>query len=275
MPAKRVLIFDSGVGGLSVYQQIIKLTPSIKCHYLFDNAYFPYGELPHLQLIKRLIQLLSEFMSQHPADLLVIACNSASTVALEALRKHFSIPIVGVVPAIKPATLITQNNVIGLLATPGTIERAYTTTLIEQFATGKTVLRIGSTKLVTLAEDKLIGKSINLNDVKAVVSPWLKNEHNMPDTIVLGCTHFPLIKDEIEACFDRPIYFVDSGAAIAVRVKQLLTLDHKALKLSPCNKTKQEHQAFYTKNFTNTEHLSTLKCSFAEYSFQRMTFCDL
>ena len=278
MSVKRVLIFDSGVGGLSVYGEIMQLSPSIQCHYLFDNAYFPYGELSRELLVKRLIQLLSDFISLHPTDLIVIACNSASTIALEALRAHFSVPIVGVVPAIKPATKTTRNNIIGLLATPATIERVYTTQLISEFAAGKTVLRIGSTRLVQLAEDKLMGKALLIDDFKAVLAPWLDNLEDVPDslvpdTLVLGCTHFPLIKAEIEACFSRPICLVDSGKAIALRVKQVLknlkTGDEKTVL------TVVSHQAFYTQCFTDQERLSALQHCFSGYGFQQVTFCDL
>ncbi|PKG39441.1 glutamate racemase [Psychromonas sp. Urea-02u-13] len=276
MSAKRVLIFDSGVGGLSVYDEIIKLNPSIKCHYLFDNAYFPYGELPRRKLVSRLTQLLADFMAEYPADLVVIACNSASTIALEDLRQHFSVPIVGVVPAIKPATNNTQNNVIGLLATPATIQRVYTTQLINEFAHGKTVLRIGSTALVKLAEDKLIGKAVLAADFKAVLKPWLSNEADMPDTIVLGCTHFPLIKHEIAACFTRPICLVDSGQAIAERVKQLLENDiHNSNNKADECLSLRPHQAFYTKHFVDKKHLASLQQSFADYGFKQVSFCDI
>jgi len=270
MSVKRVLIFDSGVGGLSVYEQIIALNPTIKCHYLFDNAYFPYGELPREKLVTRLIQLLSDFMLDHLVDLIVIACNSASTVALEALRLHFSIPIVGVVPAIKPATQITINNVIGLLATPGTIERDYTSQLIEKFAADKTVLRIGSTKLVKLAEDKLIGKPVAQSEFEAILAPWTQNKLNMPDTLVLGCTHFPLLKTEILACFDRPINLVDSGKAIALRVQKLLQIEHSGEVMK-----RECHQAFYTKPFADKIHLNALRESFTEYGFKEVSYCEL
>ena len=103
MMAKQVLIFDSGVGGLSIFQEMMHKNPNINCFYLFDNACFPYGELDDDFLIKRLTELLLSFVKRHNIDLIIIACNSASTVALQALRSHFSIPVVGVVPAIKPA----------------------------------------------------------------------------------------------------------------------------------------------------------------------------
>ena len=275
MPAKRVVIFDSGVGGLSVYEQIVKINPSIECRYLFDNAYFPYGELPRKKLINRITQLLTDFTEQYPADLIVIACNSASTIALDDLRSHFTIPIVGVVPAIKPATLITKNNVIGLLATPGTVERAYTSSLIEKFAVGKKVLRIGSTKLVTLAEDKLMGKIIEQEEFNKILAPWSSAEQDdIPDTLVLGCTHFPLLKEEIAACFSKPVQLVDSGEAIALRVQQLLAnelINNESTEF----KLQTVRQAFYTKVFVNLEHLSELQKSFYNYSFESLNFYDL
>ena len=272
MSAKRVLIFDSGVGGLSVYEQIAKKNPNIEYRYLFDNAYFPYGELPREKLIARITQLLTGFTQQYPTDLIVIACNSASTIALDDLRHHFTIPIVGVVPAIKPATLITKNNVIGLLATPGTIERAYTNTLIAEFAVGKKVLRIGSTKLVTLAEDKLMGKKVDQEEFAKILAPWssLKQDET-PDTLILGCTHFPLLKDEIAACFTTKIQLIDSGEAIALRVQQLLASE---LINTDIDKLKQQtvRQAFYTKKMSNLTHLSALQKSFKNYGFESLSF---
>jgi len=274
MPAKRVLIFDSGVGGLSVYEQIFKINPNTEYRYLFDNAYFPYGELSREKLVTRISQLLTDFTKQYPADLIVIACNSASTIALDDLRTHFNIPIVGVVPAIKPATSITKNNVIGLLATPGTIERAYTSSLIEQFAAGKKVLRIGSTRLVKLAENKLMGKPLEQEEFNKILAPWSSLESkNRPDTLILGCTHFPLLKEEIAACFTTPIQLVDSGEAIALRVRQLL---NNELKKNENDELKQQlvRQAFYTKAFTNLIHLSALQKSFMNYGFESLNFFD-
>jgi len=264
----RILIFDSGVGGLSVYQEIIRLNPTLCCDYLFDNAYFPYGELAYDVLIERLLALLTHFIKAHPVDLIVIACNSASTAALDDLRATLSVPIVGVVPAIKPAASITKNNVIGLLATPATIARDYTNTLVERFAHNKTVLRIGSTKLVSLAEDKLLGRTLNPDDLRAILSPWLPSHgvEQTPDTLILGCTHFPLLKSEIEACFEQPVQLVDSGEAIALRVQQLL--ENK-----PAGKvvTSPISRAFYTQNYQHATTLATLTSSFKNDGFSSLT----
>lgn len=264
MSVKQVLIFDSGVGGLSVFEQVIKQSPAIKYFYLFDNAHFPYGELKADFLIQRLMSLLSSFVGRHKIDLIVIACNSASTVALQYLREQFSIPIVGVVPAIKPATFLTQNGVIGLLATPATIDGAYTARLIDEFAADKQVLTIGSTQLVKLAELKLHGELIQQADIEAALAAWLMLE-KMPDTIVLGCTHFPLLKVEIARCFKHKINLVDSGNAIAQRVAQLLGKSEMTVK-------ENNHQAYFTKAYRHEDSADfiALQRSFLAYGFNSL-----
>ena len=267
MSVKQILIFDSGVGGLSVFKKIINENMSADCYYLFDNAYFPYGELADDVLIKRLILLLDTFVLQYKTDLIVIACNSASTVALSALRHHFSIPIVGVVPAIKPASLISKNNVIGLLATPATVTRNYTDELIAEFAKNKQVLKIGTTKLVELAEQKLQGESVDLSIVQSILKPWLDLSER-PDTIVLGCTHFPLLKKEIAFCFDDNVQLVDSGDAIAKRVYQ--QLNHKEIG----NREKQHH-AFYTQCYSTDKLKKRVEQRFIDYGFKAVTYFEI
>ncbi|MBY5948641.1 glutamate racemase [Photobacterium rosenbergii] len=215
---KRVLIFDSGVGGLSVYQEIYAQLPNVQYIYAFDDAAFPYGELPEGELIARTRHIVSLLVERHSVDLVVVACNTASTIVLPTLRDVLSIPVVGVVPAIKPAATLSQRKVIGLLATPATVQREYTELLISQFASHCQVLRIGSTRLVEMAEQKLRGQTISITELEAILQPW----RNRVDCIVLGCTHFPLIRDEITQALDGDVTIVDSGRAIANRVKDLL-----------------------------------------------------
>ena len=265
MTTKQVLIFDSGVGGLSVYQEIIQVNPNINSYYLFDNACFPYGELEDTFLSNRLTTLLLSFVKKHPVDLIVIACNSASTVALDALRSHLSIPIVGVVPAIKPAAQLTKNAVIGLLATPATIDRHYTENLIEQFAADIQVLKIGSTELVKLAEDKLHGLLVDKKRLHNILAPWLSLQAR-PDTLVLGCTHFPLLKEEITECFEHQVTLVDSGKAIAHRVSQLLGVQNDTVE-------NNQHLAYYTKPYSSAEKakLQVLEQQFMGYGFSSLS----
>lgn len=220
--AKHVLIFDSGVGGLSVYQEIRHLLPDISYTYLFDNAKFPYGELSSEELIPRCCSLIQNLLVQQPADLVVIACNTASTQVLPALRSLLSIPVVGVVPAIKPAAQLTRTGCIGLLATPATIARPYTDKLIREFASDCTVLRLGSTELVVEAERKLGGLEVDLDRITTILAPWLQAPRT-PDVLILGCTHFPLLKAELHHVLPTA-QLVDSGPAVARRVRSQLEL---------------------------------------------------
>lgn len=218
--ALSILIFDSGVGGLTIFDEVKKQLPNAHYNYLFDNQLFPYGELKDQQLIDRVNSLITHAARQFNADIIIIACNSASTLALPVLRKNMSIPIVGVVPAIKPAALMTRNGVIGLLATPGTVMRSYTAGLINEFAGDKTILPIGSSELVQMAEDKMAGMPVDLKCLAKILWNW-SGSINKPDVIVLGCTHFPIIKQEIAEVLNYPVRFIDSGKAIGARVQQL------------------------------------------------------
>lgn len=218
---KHVLFFDSGVGGLSVLAQVRQHCPQLSYSYLFDNRFFPYGELAEAQLISRVEQLLSRAVEALRPDLVVIACNSASTLALPAVRAKLSIPVVGVVPAIKPAAKLSANRHIGLLATPGTVKRTYTEALISEFAADCQIEFLGSTRLVELAEMKLAGEPLDYcREVSEILEPWA----TLPtlDCVVLGCTHFPLLKEEVTQALKGRVSCVDSGEAIARRVASLL-----------------------------------------------------
>ncbi|MCW2257212.1 glutamate racemase [Providencia alcalifaciens] len=216
-----ILVFDSGVGGLSVYREVKKLLPNAHYIYAFDNEAFPYGEKSEEFIIDRVYQIVNAIAKKHALSIAIIACNTASTVSLPNLRAHFSSPVVGVVPAIKPATKLTRNGVVGLLATKGTVNREYTKELIERFATDCKVVSLGSADLVQLAERKLHGEKIPLAEVAQAVKPWLKMPEP-PDTIILGCTHFPLLIEELEEVLPNGTRFIDSGSAIARRTVWLV-----------------------------------------------------
>jgi len=217
----KILIFDSGVGGISIYKAIKEQLPNADYLYLFDNKYFPYGELEPEFLIERVCQLIGYMYEEHNPDLVVIACNSASTLVLPALRKRFPIPFVGVVPAIKPAALQSRKKKIGLLATPGTVSRDYTQLLVNEHAQDCEIDMIGTTSLVLQAENKLYGKPVDLDEIEKVVSKWTV-AINSPDIVVLGCTHFPLLAEELGLIVGKHIKFIDSGMAIASRVRHIL-----------------------------------------------------
>ena len=228
-----ILIFDSGMGGLSVYRELNQTLPGHQYLYLFDNACFPYGELTESRLVARVVELFETFVARYPVDIAIIACNTASTYVLPALRQCLTIPVVGVVPAIKPAaaysrqhqhanSLANKQGHIGLLATPATVSRRYTAELIENFAVGLQVSMLGTTELVRMAEDKLSGQPVDMPQLYKVLAPWLGEQG--PDTLVLGCTHFPLLADEISQCLPNA-KLIDSGIAIARRVTSLLAAE--------------------------------------------------
>ncbi|MCX8959217.1 glutamate racemase [Erwinia psidii] len=216
-----ILVFDSGVGGLSVYDEIRQLLPDLHYIYAFDNVAFPYGEKSETFIVDRVVGIVTAITRHYPLALVVIACNSASTVTLPALRERFGFPVVGVVPAIKPAARLTRNGKVGLLATRGTVKRAYTHELVSRFASECQTEMLGSSELVEMAEAKLQGKPVPLDEVKRILQPWLRMKEP-PDTVVLGCTHFPLLNEELQQVLPSGTRLVDSGAAIARRTAWLL-----------------------------------------------------
>ncbi|HGN1885746.1 glutamate racemase [Proteus mirabilis] len=222
-----VLVFDSGVGGLSIYREIREKLPDAHYIYVFDNEAFPYGEKPQEFIIERVVRIVSAVAQQHELAAIVIACNTASTVSLPALRSKFTdIPIVGVVPAIKPAAKLTCNGVVGLLATRATVKRPYTHELIERFATECKVHLLGSAELVELAEKKLHGEKVSCDELRRILAPWLKMKEP-PDTVVLGCTHFPLLEEELLSVLPDGTRIIDSGGAIARRTAWLVVNQDK------------------------------------------------
>ncbi len=218
---QRILIFDSGVGGLSIYQAIMRKCPALNICYVLDNEKFPYGELASEIIIQRCCQIVPTLVKRLRIDIAIIACNTASTYVLDKIRSLLDIPIVGVVPAVKPATSQTQNNCIGILATPATVQGAYLKQLVAQFAADKTILTLGSTTLVEQAERKIAGELVCFHALSKALAPWLIRDEK-PDTVVLGCTHFPLITAELEQLMPGTNW-VDSGEAIARRVFSLLS----------------------------------------------------
>ncbi|CAA0119176.1 Glutamate racemase [BD1-7 clade bacterium] len=220
---KHILIFDSGLGGTTVLEEIARRIPSSTYSYVMDNGAFPYGDKPNSYLESRAIRLFSRLIPISQPDLVVIACNTASTLFLDTLRQQFDIPFVGVVPAIKPAAQITQSGVIGLLATKATISRTYIENLHRQHAPDCTLAKLDGQALVTLAEQKMIyGESLQSSIDDVVKEIASKSNLLSIDTIVLGCTHFPAIREELINGWPRTCQWLDSGAAIARRVETLL-----------------------------------------------------
>jgi glutamate racemase len=224
MKGHKILLLDSGIGGFSVFQEIRNLLPDVSVDYVADHAYFPYGKRSVTELSTRVSCLVDAMLSriaQHQEcySLVVIACNTASTVVLQELRAKFDLPFVGVVPAIKPACAYSEAKSVGLLATEGTVSREYTHQLIRDFGSDVKITLVGCEELVWLAEQKLSGDAISIDQLKAQLAPF---KEARVDCIVLGCTHFPLLKTELAQAAEWDVNWIDSGRAIALRVSNLL-----------------------------------------------------
>ena len=221
--ARPILIFDSGVGGLSVLREIRMLMPYAPIVYAADSAGYPYGTKSAEQIAARVPALLGRLAERHDPRLIVIACNTASTIALDAVRAALDLPIVGTVPAIKPAALHSKSRAIGVLGTDATIVQPYVDRLAAEFAADCVVIRHGSAELVDLAEAKLRGETPEPAAFARILAGLLDRPGgDRVDTIVLACTHFPLVADELAAAAPRPLTFVDGNAGIARRTAWLL-----------------------------------------------------
>jgi glutamate racemase len=217
--AAPILIFDSGVGGLTVLAELRKLLPDAPVIYAADNAGFPYGEKSEAQIAARVAGLLGRMTERYRPRLICIACNTASTIALAMVREVLEVPVVGTVPAIKPAAAMTRSGVIGLLGTAATIRQAYVDRLEAEFAADKRLLRHAAPELVEAAEAKLRGEAVD-PAVYANVAGALRAmpEGEAIDTVVLACTHFPLVTEELVEAFGPGVGFVDGAGGIAKRI---------------------------------------------------------
>jgi glutamate racemase len=218
-----ILVFDSGMGGLTVFREVIAARPDARYLYVADDAGFPYGNLAEDKLVARVTQMIGDAIAAHNPDLIVIACNTASTLALKDLRAHFSVPFVGTVPAIKPACAQSQSQRIAVLGTQATVSREYTRALIREFANGCEVVLVGSPRLAGFAEAELAGKPVSDADIKAEIAPcFVDGDGRRCDTVVLACTHYPLLIARFRANAPWPVDWIDPAPAIARRVADLL-----------------------------------------------------
>ena len=220
-PAAPILFFDSGVGGLSVLSPTRALLPTAPIVYAADNAAFPYGTRSEAEIAARVPALLGRLVERYRPRLAVIACNTASTIALDHVRSALDIPVVGTVPAIRPAAALSKTRVIGVLGTEATVRQPYVDDLAARFASDCTVIRHGSKDLVELAEAKLRGAPVDPAAIAAALAPMRASPRGADiDVIVLACTHFPLLADEIAAAWPG-VTMVDGGAGIARRIAHL------------------------------------------------------
>lgn len=218
-PASPILLFDSGLGGLSVLTEVRKLMPHAPVIYAADYAALPYGEKTEEQIATRVPALLGRMVERYHPRLVTIACNTASTIALATVREALDLPIVGTVPAIKPAAAMTRTGVIGLLGTAATIRQAYVDNLEAEFASDKRLIRNAAPALVAAAEAKLRGQPVD-QAVFAKAAAGLRDQPDGDriDTVVLACTHFPLVEEELGAALGGNVLFVDGAQGIARRI---------------------------------------------------------
>ena len=221
-----ILVFDSGLGGMTVLREIVAARPDARYVYVADDAFFPYGHHTEQEIIARVVPLVGELIDRHTPDLAVIACNTASTLVMSYLRQAYKIPFVGTVPAIKPACARSKTKRISVLGTKGTVQREYTRGLIRDFAQGCEVTLVGSPELASLAESALSGHEVSERDILAELAPCFvgaaEGETSRTDTIVLACTHYPLLLERFMKLAPWPVEWIDPAPAIARRVADLL-----------------------------------------------------
>jgi glutamate racemase len=235
-----ILVFDSGLGGLTVLREIVAARPDAHFVYVADDAFFPYGHHGEREIIARVVPLIGELIVAHAPDLVVIACNTASTLVMSHLRERYTLPFVGTVPAIKPACAQSKTRRVSVFGTKGTVQREYTKKLIEDFAVGCEVMLVGSAELASLAEAALSGNEVSDRDISAEIAPCFvggsEDASARTDTIVLACTHYPLLLDRLVRLAPWPVDWIDPAPAIARRVSDLLgkpghDVDHRGAEM--------------------------------------------
>jgi glutamate racemase len=214
----RFLVFDSGIGGLGVVAEIRRLQPGAGITYLADNGFYPYGEKPDGVLHRRILDIIGRGIDVVRPDAVVVACNTASTIALEALRAAYAVPFIGCVPPVKPAAAASRTLHIGLLATPATIRRPYLQDLIERFAGDCTVHSLGTPVLADLAEAKFRGAVVDIAALAGAISPLFANGAPV-DAVALGCTHYTFLQPELQSLHPEISWFDPAGAVARQTLK--------------------------------------------------------
>ncbi len=219
--AKHILVIDSGIGGLGILAQLQKLIPNACYRYVADEAYFPYGQLSDDILCQRVFAIARAIEVMQKIDCIVVACNTASVIVLESLRAEFDFPIVGIVPAIKVAAERTKTNCFAVLATVATASGDYIQTLIDQFAQDCDVRVLGCKKLADMAEQKMFGQHISGEQLRTEIAEVFKGDGQL-DQIVLGCTHYSVLLEDLKSAVPYRVAWVDPALAVAKRVLLLL-----------------------------------------------------
>lgn len=217
-----LLILDSGIGGMSVARAIRARRPDATLTYVADSAGFPYGARTAEDITGRVAGLVETALARWPVDAVVIACNTASTVVLDTLRRRFAVPFVGVVPPVKTAAAVSRSRVIALLATERTIQGPYLDRLIAEHAAGCRVLRLGCPGLAEMAEARARGGAVDRARLEAVLAPLREPQAEGLDTVVLGCTHYPFLRPDLEAVLGPGLTWLDPAEPVARRLDSVL-----------------------------------------------------
>lgn len=229
-------IFDSGVGGTSIWKEIVNILPNENTIYLADSKNAPYGEKSKDEIIQLSIKN-TEFLLKQNCKIIVVACNTATTNAIKTLRQKYDIPFIGIEPAIKPAALSTKSNVVGILATKGTLNSELFESTSSLFKEKITIIETIGKGLVDLIET---GK-MNSPEMTILLASYLYPmlEQNV-DCLVLGCTHYPYLIPQIRKIVGTKMQIIDSGLAVAKQTKAILEKNN----LLQVNMQKGKHQLF-------------------------------
>ena len=218
-----ILVFDSGLGGLTVFREICAVRRDARFVYAADDEAFPYGHLSEADLSTRVTGVMSSLIESHRPDIVVVACNTASTLVLAELRARFTVPFVGTVPAIKPACAASGSKLVSVLGTEATVSREYTKALIRDFSQGCAITLVGAGQLAILAEGYLRGETVPDDSIRAEIAPcFIEKDGQRTDTIVLACTHYPLLLERLRALSPWPVAWLDPAPAIARRITDLI-----------------------------------------------------
>lgn len=217
-----ILVFDSGLGGLTVFREILKTRPDATYVYVADDAFFPYGHHTEDGIIGRVVPLMGELIASHQPAVAVIACNTASTLVMTQLRAAYAVPFVGTVPAIKPACLSSKSKRVSVLGTRGTVKREYTQRLIREFGGDCDVMLVGSSELASLCEAELRGEPVSDEALMTEIAPCFVDGDKRTDTVVLACTHYPLLLERMKQLAPWPVDWIDPAPAIARRTADLM-----------------------------------------------------
>lgn len=230
-------LFDSGIGGTSIWKEVVKLLPNENTIYLADSKNAPYGEKPSEEIIALSVKN-TEFLLSKGCKLIIVACNTATTNAIDYLRKNYTIPFIGIEPAIKPAALLSKTGAIGILATKGTLSSKLFEKTTKEYTKNMTTIEQDGEGLVPLIEE---GK-LNSPEINELLLTYLKPMLNFNiDHLVLGCTHYPYLIPQIKKILGENITIIDSGEAVAKQTKAILE-KHNLLS----TKTNKSRHQFYT-----------------------------